>query len=107
MEKPEAPDLILNQTNWTARLGLRGYLDCLPEDQRAGFMGQALERLQKHYPAQSDGRVLFIFQRLIFIAYKTWEVNLPGCRVEMILANGRGRGEAKGGNKGGGSPRYH
>ena len=34
------------------------------------FMAEVLERLKLVYPAQSDGRVLFIFKRLFFIAYR-------------------------------------
>ena len=49
---------------------LRPYLDRLPEDHRAGFTAQVLARIQKQYPAQCDGRVLFIFKRLFLIAYK-------------------------------------
>jgi trans-aconitate 2-methyltransferase len=55
---------------WIKSTGMRPYLDHLPKNERDGFMAEVLERLKPLYPAQSDGRVLFIFERLFFIAYK-------------------------------------
>jgi trans-aconitate 2-methyltransferase len=55
---------------WVKSTGMRPYLDHLPENERDSFMAEVLERLKPLYPAQSDGRILFIFKRLFFIAYK-------------------------------------
>src|SRR5690349_12648159 len=55
---------------WIRSTGMRPYLDHLPERERDGFMAEVLERLKRAYPAQTDGRVLFIFKRLFFIAYQ-------------------------------------
>jgi len=56
---------------WVKSTGMRPYLDRLPEDQRAAFTAQVLARIRKQYPAQCDDRVLSIFKRLFFVAYKT------------------------------------
>lgn len=56
--------------DWIKSTGMRPYLEHLPEAQRDGFMAEVLEHVKPAYPVQSDGRVLFIFKRLFFIAYK-------------------------------------
>jgi len=55
---------------WIRSTGMRPYVEHLPEQRRDGFMRQVLERLRAPYPSQADGRVLFVFKRLFFIAYK-------------------------------------
>ena len=55
---------------WTKSTGMRPYLERLPENEREGFMAEVLKRAKRAYPAQRDGKVLFIFKRLFFIAYK-------------------------------------
>jgi trans-aconitate 2-methyltransferase len=51
--------------------GLRPYLDVLSgEDERAEFLGDLLREVEKAYPSRADGKVLFPFKRLFFIAYK-------------------------------------
>ena len=46
------------------------YLDRLPEEQREGFMAEVLTSAKPTYPAQRNGRVLFISKRFCFVAYK-------------------------------------
>jgi trans-aconitate 2-methyltransferase len=55
---------------WMSATGLRPYLDRLPEaaDQQA-FAADLLEELGQDYQARADGKVLFPFRRLFFIAY--------------------------------------
>jgi trans-aconitate 2-methyltransferase len=51
--------------------GLKPYLDALPTDgDRARFEEEVLEEVVKVYPQQADGKVLFPFRRLFFIAYR-------------------------------------
>lgn len=50
--------------------GLRPYLDALDSDQdRMAFEAELLRSLAVHYPVQPDGKVLFPFQRLFYVAY--------------------------------------
>lgn len=55
---------------WMKSTALRTYLDRLPSSQQEPFLAAVLERLKQVYPTQRDGRVLFIFKRLFFIAYR-------------------------------------
>ncbi len=51
--------------------GLKPYLDRLDSDNdRRDFEEYFLAELRKDYPLQKDGRVLFPFKRLFFIAYR-------------------------------------
>jgi trans-aconitate 2-methyltransferase len=51
--------------------GLRPYLDMLETDaDRQCFEEMVLKEMVKVYPLQKDGKVLFPFKRLFFIAYK-------------------------------------
>lgn len=55
---------------WMRATGLRPYLERLPEPaDKQAFEGDLLEELEQDYPAQPDGKVLFPFRRLFFIAY--------------------------------------
>ncbi len=57
--------------DWYASTGLKPYLERLPGDaERQAFQAQILETCRAAYPQQADGRVLFPFRRLFFIAYK-------------------------------------
>ncbi|HVM48742.1 MAG TPA: methyltransferase domain-containing protein [Candidatus Acidoferrum sp.] len=58
---------------WMTSTALRPYLDRLPPNQQGPFLAAVLARLRQAYPAQHDGRVLFIFKRLFFIAYRAGE----------------------------------
>jgi trans-aconitate 2-methyltransferase len=56
---------------WTNSTALRPYLDKLPnEEDKISFQNELLELLKKDYPTQKDGKVLFPFKRLFFVAYK-------------------------------------
>jgi trans-aconitate 2-methyltransferase len=51
--------------------GLRPYLDRLTSDSdKNEFEEMVLIEIKKDYPLQNDGRVLFPFKRLFFVAYK-------------------------------------
>ena len=56
---------------WMKATALRPYLDRLPSTQQEPFLAAVLERLKTVYPTQHDGKVLFIFKRLFFIAYRS------------------------------------
>lgn len=55
---------------WMKSTALRPYLDRLPSTQQEPFLAAVLERLKQVYPTRRDGKVLFIFKRLFFIAYR-------------------------------------
>jgi trans-aconitate 2-methyltransferase len=51
--------------------GLRPYLDALRDDaEREDFLADLAVEVGKAYPERADGKVLFPFDRLFFIAYK-------------------------------------
>ena len=51
--------------------GMKPFLDRLSKnDDRMRFENEVLEELKKQYPLQPDGKVLFPFIRLFFVAYK-------------------------------------
>jgi trans-aconitate 2-methyltransferase len=50
---------------------LKPYLELLPnEEKRKKFENEILEECKEFYKTQSDGKVLFPFERMFFIAYK-------------------------------------
>ena len=50
--------------------GLRPYLDrLLTEKDKNDFEAQVLMEIERDYPAQNNGKVIFPFKRLFFIAY--------------------------------------
>ena len=56
---------------WSRSTGMRPYLDRLENDEaRKEFERDVLAEIKKHYPARKNGKVLFPFKRLFFIAYK-------------------------------------
>ncbi len=56
--------------DWIRSTGLRPYLDRLEgETDKKHFENDVLEEMEKNYPLQKNGRVLFPFKRLFFIAY--------------------------------------
>lgn len=64
---PGAEDII----EWMRGTGLRPFLAALENDEdRKRFEAEVLDRVKKSYPPQADGRVLFPFRRLFFIAYR-------------------------------------
>jgi trans-aconitate 2-methyltransferase len=56
--------------DWYASTGMRPYLERLADDEREAFQAQVLEISRPHYPVQRDGRVLFPFPRLFYVAYR-------------------------------------
>jgi trans-aconitate 2-methyltransferase len=56
---------------WYSSTGLRPYLERLASaDEREAFQHEILEDCRPAYPEQQDGKVLFPFRRLFFIAYR-------------------------------------
>jgi trans-aconitate methyltransferase len=46
-------------------------LKALPDDfARAQFEEDVLRKCRRHYPMQSDGKVLYPFHRIFFVAYR-------------------------------------
>jgi len=57
--------------DWVRATALRPFLDTLKNDnQREQFQAQVLEAIATEYSQQADGRILFPFRRLFFIAYR-------------------------------------
>jgi trans-aconitate 2-methyltransferase len=64
---PDAEALV----EWYKGSGMRPFLDLLATDaERAQFTREYLERIRVAYPPRPDGRVLFPFRRLFFVAYR-------------------------------------
>ena len=56
---------------WYRGTGLRPFLEALPsDDERRRFERMVLDRYTATYLRQSDGKVLFPFHRLFFVAYR-------------------------------------
>jgi trans-aconitate 2-methyltransferase len=55
---------------WYKSTGMRPYLEKLDEQERSEFIAGVLARIRDGYRVQADGRVLFPFRRLFFIAYR-------------------------------------
>lgn len=63
---PDAASIV----EWVKGTGLRPYLDVLTPDERPAFL-EAYERaIDRAYPPRSDGRRLFSFPRLFFVAVR-------------------------------------
>jgi trans-aconitate 2-methyltransferase len=63
-----SPESILE---WIRSTGMKPYLDRLGKDEiKNEFEKDVLEEIKKYYPVQKNGKVLFPFKRLFFIAYK-------------------------------------
>jgi trans-aconitate 2-methyltransferase len=57
--------------NWMRGTGLRPFLNALRDDAERGvFEAKLLELLVESYPPRRDGKVLFPFRRLFFVAYQ-------------------------------------
>jgi len=60
--------------DWYASTGMKTYLARLAdESERSAFSQQVLDACRDEYPPQSDGKILFPFQRTFFIAYRVCE----------------------------------
>jgi trans-aconitate 2-methyltransferase len=56
---------------WYTGTGMRPFLQALEDDaQRAAFQSSVLAEARSGYPLQSDGKLLFPFRRLFFVAYR-------------------------------------
>jgi trans-aconitate 2-methyltransferase len=65
MDRPE--DIL----TWIRGTGLRPFLSALSSDEdRQQFESLLLNRVAESYPPQRDGRILFPFRRLFFVAYR-------------------------------------
>jgi trans-aconitate 2-methyltransferase len=57
--------------DWYAGTGMKPYLERLADEgRRRQFQSAVLDECRDSYPAQADGRILFPFQRLFFLAYR-------------------------------------
>jgi trans-aconitate 2-methyltransferase len=58
--------------DWYSSTGMKTYLERLPEEsQKQAFRVQVLEACRAEYPVQRDGRILYPFRRLFFVAYRS------------------------------------
>jgi len=55
---------------WVKGTGLRPVLSQLSEEERRTFLSEFTEEIERVYPRQSDGRVLFPFLRRFVVAYR-------------------------------------
>ncbi len=55
---------------WVKSTGLRPYLDCIPAEERNGFLADYESRIAKAYAPMADGRRLLRFPRLFIVAVK-------------------------------------
>lgn len=53
---------------WYRGTGLRPYLEALPDDKKAEFEDDIMEKLMRQYPGQKNGDIIFRFPRFFFIA---------------------------------------
>lgn len=60
-----SPEAIVD---WLRSTGLRVFVDALPEDQRAGYLGAYRARIAAAYPPRADGQRLLDFPRLFIVA---------------------------------------
>lgn len=58
---------------WYRATGLKPYLDLLSEDKIPVFEAEILEKIQRAYPVQKGGEIIFRFPRLFFIAHKKYK----------------------------------
>ena len=62
---------VVDLVEWYKGTGLRPWLDALPDDAtRNRLLAEYHAALVPHFPPRSDGRILFPFRRLFFIAYR-------------------------------------
>jgi trans-aconitate 2-methyltransferase len=56
---------------WYKGTGMRPFLERLDSDaERTAFEDEILDLAAEHYPARRDGKILFEFRRIFFIAYR-------------------------------------
>ena len=54
---------------WYRGTGLRPYLEVLPPEKQDAFSEAVLREVQRAYPLQKDGSLIFRFPRLFFLAF--------------------------------------
>jgi trans-aconitate 2-methyltransferase len=55
---------------WYSSTGMRPYLEKLTGEEKQRFLQSVLAKIREGYKVQEDGKVLFPFRRLFFVAYK-------------------------------------
>lgn len=56
---------------WYKSTGLKPYLEVLSEDEQQEFIAEISAELEKKYPKQKNGEIIFRFPRLFFIAKRS------------------------------------
>ncbi|MBE6024932.1 MAG: methyltransferase domain-containing protein [Cellulosilyticum sp.] len=56
--------------NFMSATGIRAYLQVLDQEEQEWFIGQLIMELKKVYPVQKNGKILFTFERIEWIAKK-------------------------------------
>jgi len=56
---------------WVKGTGLRPYLEALSQSERIEYLDAYARSIEHAYPRRADGKVLFSFPRLFFVAIKT------------------------------------
>jgi trans-aconitate 2-methyltransferase len=57
--------------DWYGSTGMKPFLERLPDDEsRARFEAEVLEACGPSYPVRGDGKVIYPFRRIFFIAYR-------------------------------------
>jgi trans-aconitate 2-methyltransferase len=56
---------------WMSATGLRPALEALGEDERDAFLAEYTKAIRAEFSPRADGRVLFAFRRLFFVAKRT------------------------------------
>ena len=56
---------------WYKSTGLKPYLDVLSDEEKEDFTNEGKREVEKAYPAQKNGEIIFRFPRLFFIAKRS------------------------------------
>lgn len=56
---------------WYKSTGLKPYLDALPDEEKEEFTNEVKREVEKAYPTQKNGEIIFRFPRLFFIAKRS------------------------------------
>jgi trans-aconitate 2-methyltransferase len=58
-------------TEWHKSTGMKPFLESLPDDRhRAEFEAEIINKCEDAYPVQKDGKILYLFKRVFFVAGK-------------------------------------